>query len=214
MTHRYIGTKEIVAWKADKDGKPGYGVKYADGYTSWSPADAFEDAYRTSEPGMEQALNFGDALHYLKLGKKVSRTGWNGKGMFVYLVPPASYPVQTGAAKAHFGEGSMVPYNAYLAIKNVDETVSTWVPSVNDCLAGDWSVIGEATKLGADLPPHQQRVLDEARELTERLSKLDAFILDNPVYLGLPVSERDRLSKQSKAMATYAGILNERIAQF
>ena len=61
--------------------------------------------------------------------------------MFVYHVPAASYPVQTGAAKAHFGEGSMVPYNAYLALKGVNDTVSTWVPSVTDCLAEDWYVI-------------------------------------------------------------------------
>lgn len=85
--------------------------------------------------------NFGFALEWLKAGQRVRRSGWNGKGIFVYLVPPASYPVQTGAAKAHFGEGSLVPYNAYMAIKNVDETVSTWVPSVNDCLAEDWEVI-------------------------------------------------------------------------
>lgn len=86
-------------------------------------------------------LTFGDALVALKQGKNVSRAGWNGKGMFVYYVPPASYPVQTGAAKSHFGEGSLVPYNAYLAIKNVNETVSTWVPSVNDCLAEDWTIL-------------------------------------------------------------------------
>ncbi len=89
-------------------------------------------------------LNFGQALDAIKAGKRIARTGWNGKGMFVYLVPPASYPVQTGAAKAHFGAGAMVPYNAYMAIKNVDGTVSTWVPSVNDCLAADWGVVGEA----------------------------------------------------------------------
>lgn len=86
-------------------------------------------------------MDFGRALQMLKEGKKVARIGWNGKGMFVYYVPAASYPVQTGAAKSHFGEGSMVPYNAYMAIKNVDETVSTWVPSVNDCLSEDWMVI-------------------------------------------------------------------------
>lgn len=89
-------------------------------------------------------LNFGQALDAIKAGKRIARTGWNGRGMFVYLVPPASYPVQTGAAKAHFGAGAMVPYNAYMAIKNVDGTVSTWVPSVNDCLAVDWGVVGEA----------------------------------------------------------------------
>lgn len=88
-----------------------------------------------------QCMTFGDALVELKDGNRLERRGWNGKGMFVYLVPAASYPVQTGAAKAHFGEGSMVPYNAYFAIKNVNDTVSTWVPSVNDCLAEDWQVV-------------------------------------------------------------------------
>lgn len=84
--------------------------------------------------------SFGHALELMRAGAKVSRAGWNGKGMFVYLVPPASYLVQTGAAKSHFGEGAMIPYNAYFAIKNVDDTVSTWVPSVNDCLSTDWAI--------------------------------------------------------------------------
>ncbi|CAN7538614.1 DUF2829 domain-containing protein [Variovorax sp. LjRoot130] len=86
-------------------------------------------------------LKFGVALSLLKEGVKVARVGWNGKGMFVYLVPPASYPAQTGAAKEHFGEGAMVPYNAYLALKTVEGSVSTWVPSINDCLAEDWVVV-------------------------------------------------------------------------
>lgn len=64
------------------------------------------------------------------------------------------------------------------------------------------------------VPPHQQRVIDEKRELDERLSKLDAFILDNPLYLQLSTDEQDRLSRQSKAMAAYSGILDERIAHF
>lgn len=85
-------------------------------------------------------LSFGEALVALEAGKRLQRAGWNGKGMFVYLVPANSYPAQTGAAKAHFGENAMVPYNPYFAIKNVDNTVSTWVPSVNDCLAKDWCI--------------------------------------------------------------------------
>lgn len=86
-------------------------------------------------------LSFGEALVALEAGKRLQRAGWNGKGMFVYLVPANSYPAQTGAAKAHFGENAMVPYNPYFAIKNVDNTVSTWVPSVNDCLAKDWVIL-------------------------------------------------------------------------
>ena len=141
MTNRYIGTKEITAWTADKDGKPGYAVKYADGYTSWSPKEAFENSYRISEQGIQQCLTFSDALHYLKQGKKVAREGWNGNGMFVYMVPAASYPALTGVAKSYFGEDAMVPYQSYMAIKNVNDSVSTWSPSVNDVLSEDWMVL-------------------------------------------------------------------------
>jgi hypothetical protein len=156
---RYVGTKAVLAramtrgdynayrgWTIPANEDPterGYLVEYLDGgkpnmgehqgYVSWSPADVFERSY---QPGV--AMSFSQALDAVKAGMRIARVGWNGKGMFVYLVPPASYPVQTGAAVAHFGEGSMVPYNAYFAIKNVDDTVSTWVPSVNDCLANDW----------------------------------------------------------------------------
>lgn len=140
MTHQYIGTKEVTAWPAERDGQVGYGVKYADGYTSWSPKPAFDDAYRVAE-GAGQRLTFGDAVHFLKAGRKVTRAGWNGKGMFVYLVPRAAYSVQTDAAKSHFGEGSLVPYRAYLALKTVDDDVATWAPSCSDVLADDWRVI-------------------------------------------------------------------------
>lgn len=88
-----------------------------------------------------EGMTFGGALVALKRGAKVARAGWNGKGMFAYLVPAASYPAQTGAAKSHFGEGALVPYNAYLALKNVDNTVSTWAPSGGDALAEDWLIV-------------------------------------------------------------------------
>ncbi len=41
----YVGVKIVSAWKQEKDGKPGYGVRYPDGYVSWSPKDTFEAAY-------------------------------------------------------------------------------------------------------------------------------------------------------------------------
>jgi hypothetical protein len=132
MTHRYIGTKEVVAWAAEKDGKPGYGVKYADGYTSWSPKDAFEEAYRTSEPGMEQALTFGDALHYLKLGKKVSRTGWNGSGLWLEAQFPDAHSKMT------------LPYIFISYPENAKTTPGAkcpWLASQTDLMANDWQVL-------------------------------------------------------------------------
>lgn len=84
-------------------------------------------------------MNFGQALEHLKAGARVMRTGWNGQGMFAYLIPAASYPAQTDVAKAAFGE--MVPYRAYLALKTAQGDVATWAPSVGDVLAEDWQVL-------------------------------------------------------------------------
>jgi len=140
---------QFRGWDLPADENPadeGYLVEYVDGgqsnvrgfegYVSWSPKDVFERAYRPM-----QGMTFGETIAALKAGGKVCRAGWNGKGMFVYLVPANSYPAQTEAAKSHFGDNGMVPYNAYLAIKNVDDTVSTWVPSINDVLAEDWEIL-------------------------------------------------------------------------
>lgn len=82
---------------------------------------------------------FGFALEAVQQGRKIARTGWNGKGMFVYYVPGGDFASLTDVAIKEFG--TTVHYNPYFAIKNVDGTVSTWVPSVNDCLAKDWQVL-------------------------------------------------------------------------
>ncbi|KAA9168429.1 hypothetical protein F3K36_22030 [Delftia sp. BR1] len=66
---------------------------------------------------------------------------------------------------------------------------------------------------GADLPPHQQRVLAEKTELDDRSTKLQAFF-SNPIFSGLPADEQDRLQKQAIAMQAYSEVLGERIAAF
>lgn len=163
----YIGVKTISAkpmsrleynnyrnWElpADEDGSDeGYLVEYHDGgtanhpghsgYISWSPKAVFERAYR-----LTQGMAFGQALEHIKQGGKIARKGWNGKGMFVYYVPAAKYPASRNELSTMAGYADvdgMVQYNAYMAIKNVDGTVSTWVPSVNDCLAEDWGLVNE-----------------------------------------------------------------------
>ena len=43
---KYIGTKMIEAEPREgADGRDGYKVVYKDGYTSWSPKEAFEESY-------------------------------------------------------------------------------------------------------------------------------------------------------------------------
>lgn len=84
---------------------------------------------------------FGMAIEAAKQGFKVARVGWNGSGMFAYIVPANSYPAQTGVAKEHFGENAMVPYRAYWALKTAQDDVATWAPSGSDSLAEDWMVV-------------------------------------------------------------------------
>ena len=38
-------------------------------------------------------MDFGKAIEALKAGKKVAREGWNGKGMFLFLVPGSTFQV-------------------------------------------------------------------------------------------------------------------------
>ena len=87
------------------------------------------------------ALDFGDALHFLKVGRRVTREGWNGKGMWLYLVPAASYPAQTPAAEAHLGP--WVPYGAHIAMKTAQDNVVPWLASQTDVLANDWCLLSE-----------------------------------------------------------------------
>ena len=41
-------------YKDDREDEPGYLVQYPDGYTSWSPAKTFEEAYRVSETYLDR----------------------------------------------------------------------------------------------------------------------------------------------------------------
>ena len=93
---------------------------------------------------MNEAIpNFSNALNWLKSGRKVSREGWNGKGMFIYLVPANEYPAngnKNGTMKGVF-PGDMVPYGAYIAMKTAQNIVTPWVCSQTDLLAEDWETV-------------------------------------------------------------------------
>lgn len=116
MTQHYVGTKIVLAWNQEKDGQPGYAVKYSDGYVSWCPKEQFEEA---------------------------------------------------NIALGHIGH----------------------------------------------LPLHQQRVVAELEQLSDRIEKLEAF-LHTDIYAGLPERERSLLKMQADAMVVYQGILSTRTEGF
>ena len=83
-------------------------------------------------------FDFGQALTELRSGAAVARSGWNGKGMFLYLVPADTYPSQTNVAKIRIGE--TVDYGAYIAMKTAQGNVVPWLASQTDVLAEDWGL--------------------------------------------------------------------------
>jgi hypothetical protein len=140
MTHKFIGTKVITAWHQEKDGKSGMAVKYEDGYISWSPDEAFKPAYRLAE-GPNQYLNFGDAIHFLKLGKRVARQGWNGKGMFLFLVQGSTFQVNRPPLLGIYPEGTTINYCPHIDMKTADDKIVPWLASQTDVLAEDWLIL-------------------------------------------------------------------------
>lgn len=58
----------------------------------------------------------------------------------------------------------------------------------------------------------QERVVEEHRELNDRVCKLRAFLSTDAVVLSLV--ERDRLVRQRVFMEAYLQVLTERIAAF
>ena len=143
----YIGTKIIAAFPEVKTAtpgegadKPGYAVIYPDGYRSWSPKDVFEEAYRAID-GEGQALTFGDALHMLKLCKKVARAGWNGKGMFLFLVPGSTFFVSRPPLLGIYPEDTQIDYHAHIDMKTANGQIVPWLCSQTDALAEDWQIV-------------------------------------------------------------------------
>ena len=61
--------------------------------------------------------------------------------------------------------------------------------------------------------PHQQRVIDELEELSNKSQKLSIFIIGE-LFIGLPDEEKKDLVEQLETMEKYADILERRIDRF
>lgn len=70
-------------------------------------------------------MNFGQALEAVKSGKKISRSGWNGKGQYVMIQLPDENSKMT------------LPY---LYISTVWGDLVPWLSSQTDILADDWII--------------------------------------------------------------------------
>lgn len=101
--------------------------------------EEFANIIKNSEKNSENShnLTFGQAIEALKNGKRVSRKGWNGKGMFLLYVPSEKWGI---IDKIGLGipKGNLLPW---IGIKTADNKFVPWLASQADMLAEDWEII-------------------------------------------------------------------------
>lgn len=95
-------------------------------------------------------MDFGDALRALKAGAKVSRAGWNGKGMWIALTPGSAFEARhakCGHAAAKRADELGFPEAEVVLLPHIDmraadgSMVVGWLASQTDMLAEDWAVV-------------------------------------------------------------------------
>lgn len=155
----YIGTKIVHlkpmtraeyntyrGWElpADENGSDeGYLVEYTDGgksndkrhagYISWSPKEQADAAYRHTD-----GLPFGLAVESLRKGLRVARSGWNGKGMFLFYVDGECW----GQSVPGGEDLEQAEYLPWIGMKTATDGIVPWLASQTDILAEDWVILG------------------------------------------------------------------------
>ena len=86
-------------------------------------------------------MNFGKALEAMEVGSKVARVGWNGKGMFLFLVPGSRFQVNRSPLLGIFPEGTFINYHAHVDMKTAQGDIVPWLCSQTDMLAKDWEIV-------------------------------------------------------------------------
>ena len=97
--------------------------------------------------------NFGYALAWLKEGRRVRRAGWNGKDMWLALMPELDLPpasTQEKGAKVNdrtskfIGRDTPMHCDPYIAMWTAGQTWQPgWNASQADMLADDWEIVPE-----------------------------------------------------------------------
>ncbi len=87
-------------------------------------------------------FDFGVALSVLRNGGRVSRAGWNGRGMWLAYQAgyPDGIPINDNTARATgIPAGTVCRFLPYLIMRTVDGSFVPWLASQTDVLAEDWT---------------------------------------------------------------------------
>lgn len=87
---------------------------------------------------MDETNGIGWAVKQMHNGLRVCRAGWNGKGMFLFLVPGSRFEVNRAPLLGIYPAGTMIDYHAHVDMKTASGEIVPWLCSQSDLLANDW----------------------------------------------------------------------------
>ena len=116
--------------------------------------------------------NFQTAIDWLKRGEKVTRVGWNGNGMYIWLKP--SYKIKAESCKDNIlrgiaeENGGEVEVLGTICMKTADNKVLTgWLASQTDILSDDWKIVVDDYGWD-DISPEEKPTSDDVERTVQR----------------------------------------------
>ena len=182
----------------------GYEVTYPDGYKSWSPKDVADAAYYLLSENND--------------GTKIIKEDVEN---FITNVDVTTIGEKTTVVNAHTRSGfDMVRHSSCVDPKNYSEELGKQY-SMEEVVNSLWSHLGfvlQWAKYGLNAeskkdkyPSHVQRMIDEYKELDDRINKLASFINTNPIFETLQNEEREDMKAQLIWMHKYINVLANRL---
>lgn len=80
----------------------------------------------------------GWAVKQMRIGSRVARQGWNGKDMFLFLVPGSQFEVNRSPLLGIYAAGTPINYCPHVDMRTADGSIVPWLCSQSDLLAIDW----------------------------------------------------------------------------
>ena len=182
----------------------GYEVTYPDGYKSWSPKDVADAAYYPLSENND--------------GTKILKEDVEN---FITDVDVTTIGEKTTIVNAHTRSGfDTVRHSSCVDPKNYSEELGKQY-AMEEVVNSLWSHLGfvlQWAKYGLNAeskkdkyPSHVQRMIDEYKELDDRINKLASFINTNPIFETLQNEEREDMKAQLIWMHKYINVLANRL---
>ena len=86
-------------------------------------------------------LTFSEVISGLKEGRRFARAGWNGKGMFIFLVAGSQFTVNREPLLSILGEGTVIDYHGHIDMRTANGQIVPWLATQSDMLDEDWTEV-------------------------------------------------------------------------